>query len=102
MKELREPYWLSREAAQELVAEISTPPEEINMRDLMLKAWNAKLKREAEEEEASRFQLHAESAIKKQFDEARKMVRLYDEAAGFRDPSLEEWGQIIQERLGYW
>lgn len=102
MRELREPYDVSADAVRELHSDLVAPEKEIDVEKQMLAAWNAKLKREAEEEEAARFQLHAESAIKKQFDEARKMVRLYDEAAGFRDPSLEEWGQIIQERLGHW
>lgn len=83
MIELREPYDVSADAVRELHSDLVAPEKEIDVEKQMLAAWNAKLKREAEEEEAAQIQLRSEKAMQKLIDDQRKMLQLYNEAAGF-------------------
>lgn len=88
-------------ALHELLANMLQAEKEVDIQKAMLEAWNANAEREAQEAiEARRAQLRSD-AINKYFEQAKAEARLYDEAAGFRSPTLEEWGRLISEQLGH-
>lgn len=75
--------------------------EEVDIQKAMLEAWNANAEREAQEAIEAHYAQLRSNAINKYFEQAKAEARLYDDAAGFHSPTLEEWGRLISEQLGH-
>lgn len=84
-----------------LLNSLQQAEEEVDIQKAMIEAIRAQAEREAQADlETVRAQLRSD-AINKYFEQAKAEARLYDDAAGFHSPTLEEWGRLISEQLGH-